>query len=172
MNRKSTVAILIVIAMVGAGVVCVLVGMRSYATAEWPSVEGRVISASVDRAERMDQDTRRVTYRYTPVVRYSYSVDGQEYEGTKITYTQGQYRTESRAREDLEPYPVGGQVTVYYDPQNPKSLVLEPGGDPMLFVVAGLLVVVGVFFGVSLMRAPDKPKPGHDGPASAAKRAA
>ncbi len=79
-----------------------------------------------------------------PVVRYRYHVAGEAYVGFRVAYSG--YGSSRRAMDDLiRPYPVGRQVTVYYDPRNPAVAVLDIAAPSdwmywLLFGVASMLV--------------------------------
>lgn len=63
--------------------------------------------------------------RYYQVdVRYTYSVDGKQYWNDRYSYFHT-YAESSRNKSVVEKYPRGKQVTVYYDPSNPKESVLS-----------------------------------------------
>jgi len=58
-----------------------------------------------------------------PVVRYTYQVAGQTYEAGQISH--GAQTGGLIAGNLLARYPVGAQVTVFYDPNAPAEAVLE-----------------------------------------------
>jgi hypothetical protein len=52
------------------------------------------------------------------------------------------------AAEIIRQYPVGSQVTVYFDPRNPMNSVMQPGlnfGSYFVVVGAGIFVWIGIF---------------------------
>jgi hypothetical protein len=68
--------------------------------------------------------------RNIPLVAYTFSVGGQEYRGERIAL--GEVGA-SEIDEMLTKYPVGKDVTVFYDPANPKNCVLERGIPSYVF---------------------------------------
>ena len=58
-----------------------------------------------------------------PVVRYSYQVGGQTLQGSRIA--PGMEVGGSGAGKVISRYPLGAQVMVFYNPQNPSDTVLE-----------------------------------------------
>jgi len=65
---------------------------------------------------------------YAPEVHYTYQVEGKEYNGTRIFIGDNRYSSNGDyARNYIERYPVGKEVSVYFDPQQPGSAILEPG---------------------------------------------
>ena len=89
------------------------------ASSRWPSTKGRVLKA---RVEVSGGDHTHVR----PYVLYEYMVGGQRFEGLQIragdkfmsTYNSRQ------AYDTVDLYPVGSEVTVFYDPQNPAECAL------------------------------------------------
>ncbi|MGL6159826.1 DUF3592 domain-containing protein [Microbulbifer sp.] len=70
-------------------------------------------------------------------IKYQYVVDGYTYESGKVSY---QAPGSIYSRRMLRKYPEGKDVTVYYDPLNPRYSILEKGGiDLRVFVQAGLI---------------------------------
>ena len=147
----QTMFFFLIFLLVGAGLVwwgsTILQNAR--ASADWPSVEGRITSSLVDHstdAEGADS--------YSPEVTFVYVEDGRSYESHTIKFGENSYSSERKAQEILSRYPMGQTVTVFYDPENPEKAVLEPGvssgsyivlGVGALFVVIALLVPIFTF---------------------------
>src|SRR5262245_39046442 len=105
-----------------------------------PRVEGTVTRSTVD-------DSRR---EIRPHVVYTYTVAGTPYTSSQISFDLfdkpgGQGRVESIVAR----YPVGQNVTVYYDPNEPATALLEPAvySHFLLPLLFGALF----FFGGSLI---------------------
>ncbi len=97
-------------------------------SADWPSVEGTVLSSQVHRASGAAGLRRSARSAYGPSVHYEYRVDGVTYTGSKVAFTvKGEGERESRAVATR--YPEQGPVRVHYDPSDPSFSVLEPGWD-------------------------------------------
>ena len=121
----------------------ILLGQKSRS---WPKISGTILQSSLEAHHHTDDDGRTST-TYGVMVSYKYSVSGQEFEGNRRTFSD--VRTGSRRRTEalLARYPQGGQVDVYYDPQDPSSCVLETGvggSTYVLLVFAVVLVLVGL----------------------------
>jgi hypothetical protein len=114
---------------------------RSEAAERWLTAPGTVIEAGVSRG-----GSSRSAY-YSPVVRYSYEVNGKTRQGTRLRF--GMVTTQGRggAEKILAPYPVGGAIDVRYNPDNPDDSVLEPArvGRNLLFgaIACALLILAG-----------------------------
>jgi hypothetical protein len=88
---------------------------RSKQCLQWPSVTGYVIEARVDDS-RLDM--------MKPVLRYRYEVGHRSYIGFRVAFS-GYGVSRSAMEQLIKPYPQGGAVTVYYNPQDPSSAVLD-----------------------------------------------
>ncbi|MFZ0548264.1 MAG: DUF3592 domain-containing protein [Candidatus Promineifilaceae bacterium] len=116
------------------------------ASASWPTASGLVTSSEVSHSTDSDGNDS-----YSPEVDYQYQVDGQSIVNSQIKFGENSYGNRRKAEEIAGNYPVGQQVTVYYDPERPDKAVLEPGVTAGSYIVLG----IGVFFIlVSLVSAP------------------
>ena len=87
------------------------------AIAQWPSTMGTV---KISTIEFRSSDDGGSNY---PVVHYSYSVNGQPYEGDRIA-PGGEVGGIGAAKVAAR-YPVGAAVNVSYNPQKPSEAFLE-----------------------------------------------
>jgi len=85
---------------------------------QWPSVMGSVVMSTIER-----RSSGEGGYTDYPVVQYSYQVNGQAYQSSKLT--PGPEVGGSGARNVVAKYPAGAQVMVFYNPQKPSEAVLE-----------------------------------------------
>jgi len=130
---------LFILVFAGLGAFLIYQSVRSRQKAEasqaWPATSGQVTEAHVEQSTSTDSDGDTST-SYTPTVSYTYRVLGQEYQGDKIGFGfQQSYGSPSKAQAALASFPVGKQVTVYYDPNKPADAVLErkaSGSTPTL----------------------------------------
>jgi len=84
----------------------------------WPSAMGVVEMSRIE--QRSSSEGGTTDY---PVVQYSYQVNGQGYQSTKRA--PGPEVGGTGARGVVAKYPVGAQVMVFYNPQNPSDAVIE-----------------------------------------------
>jgi hypothetical protein len=81
---------------------------------------------------------------YSPRVSYDYTALGQRYTGNKISFgfTKA-HNTHRSAEAELTRYPVGSQVTVFYNPANPAEAVLErKAGNSVLATILGAAFIL------------------------------
>jgi Protein of unknown function (DUF3592) len=115
------------------------------AAVRWPVAEGVVVAAEVvKRTSKSDDEFDS----YLPRVRYAYTANGVGYEGDviRIGLEDIGYFKETQARDHMARYPVGAATAVRYDPQNPRSAVLEIGqvGAGRYLFAGALLAGVGL----------------------------
>lgn len=109
--------------VIGVLGVAAVVKMREVRGAQsWQRTTGRVTRSEVRAQKRRDMDEFEKT-RSLPFVGYEYVVDGKRFSGNRISLAE--IIPESDIESTLDRYPVGAEVTVYYDPADPRKAVLE-----------------------------------------------
>lgn len=113
--------------------------MRGTMAASWPTMPGQIKSAEVQ-----ERHTGRTT-KVRAEVRYTYRVEGVEYSADRVFFGDRVYSTlgMTAAREVTQYHP-DATVQVYYNPDDHKDAVLEPGinGQVWLMLVASLAFMV------------------------------
>ncbi len=96
---------------------------EGWATSSWPTVEGEVLSADVERAT-----TRGSGHHYLAQLRYRYSYEGESFTSTRV-HTAGSpsFNRADEAAAFIANYPVGGEVQVFVDAEDPAQAVLQHG---------------------------------------------
>ena len=91
----------------------------------WPTTTGIITNSDIRQSE---SDGNKM---YAAVINYDFTVDNKPYSGDRITLTSGNSSTSSikEVKKELQAYPTGANVKVYYDPELPNNAVLEPGAD-------------------------------------------
>jgi hypothetical protein len=135
-----------------AGLLTVAAGVRQYRAVQligdWPAADGTIQSVEPFRAERRG---RSITYFDALRLTYDYTVNGQPYTGQRLRLDGQPTPAESAAgRTLLDRYPPGAPVTVYYDPANPASAVLQR--DPPTDVLIAGAGLVGLGLVVAALR--------------------
>jgi hypothetical protein len=101
----------------------------------WVAIEGEIIESTV-KSQR-DSDGRN----YSPAVRYSFRIGGHDYVGTRVFFgDRYSERDTAYANKYVAQYPAGSKVTVYYNPTEPSSAVLQRGAfkKTYLFLAFGI----------------------------------
>lgn len=110
----------------------------------WPTTDGTILYHKFVRVKFREYDGG--FYTNTNVyIRYEYSVDGISYTSLSINAIDTPYQPPSYAGR----FPVGEDVIVYYNPENPSEAVLEPGIVNIFKAFEGissLFLVIGIFF--------------------------
>ncbi|HMW89319.1 MAG TPA: DUF3592 domain-containing protein [Candidatus Obscuribacter sp.] len=114
----------------------------------WPTATGTVVKATI---ENPPEQTTRGLYRL--YLTYDFTVNGQKYTGRDY---QTQDRDQARLKHEQEDrFPVGANLTVWYDPQNPSQSDIKHSTDTMaaFFLV---LAACAAFFAAKLLRGSPK----------------
>ena len=102
--------------LIGSGIRAVL---HSKQIVNWPTTQGVIINSGLQALGGS---------RYTPAVKFTYTIQGQMYVGTRITLGSNWITSSSeKAKLKVEQYPVGQPCRVYYNPNNPGEAALETG---------------------------------------------
>jgi hypothetical protein len=132
----------IVLVGIGVAVLGVRTIRKANLSANWPTTDGSILKSEIACAEG----------RYEPMVVYRYAVDGKPHQGTEIGFGNRISSSDSRhATSYSDKYQVGALVTVYYDPENPNTAVLEPGVTKKTYITItfGLgFAIIGTWFGL------------------------
>jgi len=122
---------------------------KAKAAESWPSAMGKVASCQVVEEESTNREGHTTTW-YNPVVQYSYTAGGKEYQSSRLRF--GNYRSGSRKKAEamMARYSPGATPPVRYNPDRPEECVLEttrPGPIYLVMAVFGLLFVgMGLFW--------------------------
>ena len=158
--------------------------MRSLASSDWPSTNGKIIESRVEeeKVKRTSSSTKKTPLnqrRYQPKVAYTYSVNDKAFTGTRISYSDHGYLGKSKsvtvmgvtryssnadakaaAQKIAKKYHKGKKVTVFYMPNNPGESLLEPGFSYKVFAwpICGivLLAIGGLVAWLAIATSRDK----------------
>lgn len=142
------------IVLIGLGVLLngLRLRARRQASAAWPSVLGRALSAEIKKqvVSSGGKSHTRHTY-YRPVVEYEYTVDGVRYESDRVAFGNVIKNTEAEVQQLLEQTMEGSALRVFYNPQKPKDAVLlnqETSGAVGGIVAGAIVIALGIVMGV------------------------
>ena len=110
---------------------------RRYAEQRWHQVPGMIVTSEIEF-------TREI---YSAKISYSYRFQGMPCEGSGIAPIQAWSSFRSTAAHFVGKYPVGLEVTVFVDPANPGSTVLETQQQPIAAITDMLLGIAMGFCG-------------------------
>jgi hypothetical protein len=115
----------------------------------WPTTPGKIVEREVIPATRPTLGTPG--YRWEPRVKYSYSVGGVGFLGTRIYPEGAPIHTKDSSQKFLDALPE--QVAVRYDPQDPALSCLDalPRWQVGLLTVVSVLLVLA-YAGVILAK--------------------
>ena len=102
-------------------------------TDDWTEVQGAIISSGIGSDYSCDEGTSDggggCSTTYQPFAEYRYDVDGESYEGSRITYTWANAHIgfRSLAESVIDDFQEGDEITVYVDPDDHSESVLIQG---------------------------------------------
>ena len=131
------------------GTILVLAGVKAWnvwRTRNWPQAIGKVVESRV-ASRRVGTGSKVGGSRMAnfPRVVFEYTVDGRVLRNDQVNVTP--HVADADVEEVLDRYPLGTEVTVFYNPANPKESVLEREWPRWLGV--GVLGLVGAIALVS-----------------------
>ena len=112
----------------------------------WPRAPGKITSSHVESRKSTSRDKNGFTSTstvYDPIVKYTYTVDGQELSGDRIA----REVASSSTKPDISRWPAGQDVMVLHDPKDPKIAFLETRlnvGAVILAVMGSVFAFVGI----------------------------
>lgn len=110
----------------------------------WSSTPGIITESYVRKEENRDSDGYPTT-SYYPEVRYAYEFLGTKYTGDKIAFGESVGGSLKKAQDALAQYPVGKNMAVYYDPNNPEDAVLERRVSGKMMLIIGIIFLLVSF---------------------------
>ncbi len=115
----------------------VVIWRRGLGSLAWPQTTGVVLTSSFTEAIYAGEAYVPATF----TVRYEYEVGGIKYSSKRIAYG---------FTREIKKYRIGLKVPVYYNPDKPKTSVLEPGrsNKGMILTIGGLILFSA---GIALM---------------------
>ena len=98
-------------------------------TDDWTEVQGAIISSGIGSDYSCDGEEGGCSTTYQPFAEYRYDVDGESYEGSRISYTWANTHVgfRSLAESVIDDFQEGDEITVYVDPDDHSESVLIQG---------------------------------------------
>ena len=128
------------------------------AASDWPSAPGKVVISNsqvrdVKVLDRSREDGFRIERRNFANIVYEYSVSGESLTNNRVSIDED--RGNFGIAETIARYPVGRDVTVYYNSRHPREAVLERDtpkgwwGCLGIGMVIALVIIFGSIFGLN-----------------------
>lgn len=123
----------------------------------WAEVPAVILKSTVNKSEHMGSEPGEREVFYTPEVRYSYVVEGAEYQADRIRFGSEMSANEKDAAAVAARYPAGSTVAARVNPARPAeaTLLVDPPrrsqfiAPAVIFAVVGVgILVIGRFFTV------------------------
>ncbi len=150
MNGMKILRLLLGIGFTVAGLALGAYVVSAYAgnaqVRNWPQTKGQIVHSEfvVHKAQVGPGQQRD---RYGALVRYKYEVEGIEQTSGRVSFGWESAQTRTSASDYVQRYPQGRSVTVYYDPADPSSAVLERGVPSRFWLTvagAAIFLLLGI----------------------------
>lgn len=138
----------VVFFVIGLGLFAFLVRNinRAKASLRWSQTGGKISYSGTHVVDTSTSPHRHDGMSATMIdVRYSYKVDGQDYEGTRVTFSDNVVKTGGALSQMQEDFPEGSTIPVYFNPEDPSRAVLVQGTSWYNY---GPLVTASIFMGI------------------------
>jgi hypothetical protein len=149
--------IIICLIFIGVGVGTLIKLARSYGklqqSKDWLTTMGKIISSELD-AQMTTDDEGNETTTYLALITFSYKVGETIYESDRINFDYGMRTSNIQKQQSVvKQYPVGREITVYYDPADPQQSVLEKRVDATFttMLVSAVFIAIGLIVAIATL---------------------
>lgn len=121
---------------------------QAKASENWPTTEGMILESEVRDGQGEESNM------FSAHILYEYTVNNQTMEGDRIWFG-GDFHSTNREQFQriVNDYPLGKDVKVYYDPDDPVVAVLQPGAFNSSYIVYIIGCVIMGFGGIFILAA-------------------
>ncbi|MDE1861151.1 MAG: DUF3592 domain-containing protein [Candidatus Micrarchaeota archaeon] len=160
METRQIIYLLISIGFLCFGLFLAYSGIQteilSIQSSSWATSQGVITHSSVIVEQPSGSSCARgCPPRYSPLITYSYNVNGKVLDGTNVTFFNNYDNVFgfNYAYQIVSEYPVGSNVTVHYNPSNPSEVVLQAGFSFIgLFIpIIGIVLFLGSCFALYMI---------------------
>ena len=125
-GRRCLIAgVIFLVLGVGAFIGMQMAQSHADRVAQWPSVEGKIVTSEISTSTGWSKYGRRTTQ--VADIEYAYTVTGEKYQGEHLRVLPMLHlKSDGTLEEIVARYPVGRTVQVYYDPADPAAALLIP----------------------------------------------
>jgi hypothetical protein len=150
--NSHTVAWIVAIVFLTLGV-CGIAGalqwhLKGRKSRSWPTAHGKVTVSELTEETRTETEDGRTreTKLYGAKIRYRYQVAGVAHESNRVFWADGLKSSGGGgARKLVAKYPIGQDVTVFYQPSDPTVALLEPSTVKGVVTTAAFAVGFAAF---------------------------
>ena len=142
-STKVVVGLFFLIIGIGVTVLGVKYMCEAKASKSWPTTSAKITKSVVDvKREGVGQSEKRM---YSAEISFDYTVEGIKHSSSKV-WIGGLSRTnrKSRSQKIVDKYKVGSTAKAFYDPNDPRMAILEPG----LSHASVTVTIIGLVFSI------------------------
>jgi hypothetical protein len=127
---------LILIVIASFLVLCGYQLYMGFSSGSWPSTTGRIVNLNLSSPW---WDEESIGYHLR--AEYTYTVESETYRSYRVSFGHRTYFSKKHASDQ---FPLGKEVEVYYNPENPANAVLEPGMKNLFMDWALIFLILAV----------------------------
>ena len=145
MKRRDMVGWICVLSGLGAIAWGSVTATKALQSRSWLDTPGVVVQSTLVQGSSGTRTASRSSFK--PHVEYDYDVDGKTLRGDRISFRIGIALSAGHAQQIVDDHPVGKQVTVFFNPDDPTQSTLRTGANAATFAVPGFgaaLLIAGV----------------------------
>lgn len=143
MNYIQDMILFTGLSLIGWGIVMFV---KAKETTRWAKTTGKIVAKGVAEGRATSPGSEMSSRVYWGTVTYEYAVAGREYTSDRVKLLAMKVSDPEEARRQVGAYREGWETEVYYDPDQPASAVLEPGGSfsgAFVIVFGAVLAAIG-----------------------------
>ncbi len=131
----------ITVVLLGVAAAMVYGATAQYRTESFLETGGRVVRTEIEESTSTTGGSRSTSYE--PIIEYEFSVNDTRYESNQYTLGVRMLGGKDDAEQELSQHPVGSEIRVFYDPEDPTCsvLVTGTGSGEIIFIAIAILLV-------------------------------
>lgn len=106
----------------------------------WEETKATVKDNQLSKTQRTHSRTHKIIRVFTAKLTYEYTVGSQSYEGTTKKMAEHAKDGEKIHQKMLEQYPIGSNLTVYYNPAKPEQSIMQKGFNSLHLLLSVMLI--------------------------------
>lgn len=126
---------------------------KALKTNSWQETTANVFENKLVKSQRTHSRTHRQITVYSAKVKYEYDVNGTIHKGVSQKLAKRADNGAKIHKALLEQYPVGSDLTIYYDPAAPELSTLQKGITGLHLILGGLLFLGIGWFSLLILEA-------------------
>lgn len=126
---------------------------KAVSSNNWVETNAIITANKLIKSQRTQTRTEKQITVFSAKVSYEYQVAGNTFEGSTQKLAEREKDGAKTHKAMLELYPIGNQLMVYYNPNNPSESVTKKGFTALHWIIAGLLLLGLIWLSLLIKKA-------------------